>query len=277
MFRCSRFDGDIAVNRAEGKNSCMAVSKFRFRFRKAGDLRFLSHHDLMRVFERMLRRAELPFRFTEGFHPKPKMAFASALALGIIGHQEVIEIEFDGELSAEDVLERLNAHAPSGLQLLSARTIEPRVKAQVCKAGYRIELDPDLLNGVPGRLAEIMSLTHCWIERTKPQPRRIDIRPFVHHLELQGSELSMEFVVTPQGSARPEDVLRLVGLEETLMNGAVLERTSLTIADEHPSALLPQAAAGLDSDPSAGVDDSDGLAPDIGQEEPAVSAADERI
>jgi len=55
----------------------MDFDKFRIRFRKVGDLRLLSHHDLMRTFERMLRRAGLPFRSTEGFHPKPRMVFAS--------------------------------------------------------------------------------------------------------------------------------------------------------------------------------------------------------
>src|SRR5580700_3488370 len=56
--------------------------KVRIRFRKGGDLRLVSHHDLMHVFERMFRRATLPFHSTEGFNPKPRMAFALSLALG---------------------------------------------------------------------------------------------------------------------------------------------------------------------------------------------------
>src|SRR5208337_354493 len=63
--------------------------KVRIRFRKGGDLRLVSHHDLMHVFERMFRRAALPFHPTEGFNPKPRMAFALSLALGIVGCEEV--------------------------------------------------------------------------------------------------------------------------------------------------------------------------------------------
>ena len=67
-----------------------ARAKFRIRFRKSGELRWLSHHDLMDCVERMLRRAALPYRSTQGFHPKPRMVFALSLALGIVGCAEVL-------------------------------------------------------------------------------------------------------------------------------------------------------------------------------------------
>src|SRR6202047_1078281 len=73
-------------------------SKYRLRFRKDGDLRLVSHHDLMHVFERMLRRAELPIAHTQGFHPQPRMVFALSLALGIGGANEVLELELTGSL-----------------------------------------------------------------------------------------------------------------------------------------------------------------------------------
>ena len=78
----------------------MACSKIRLRFRKDGDLRLISHHDLLRTFERMLRRAAIPFHSTQGFNPKPRLVFALSLALGIIGHEEVVELELDEDDSA---------------------------------------------------------------------------------------------------------------------------------------------------------------------------------
>src|SRR5260221_12041150 len=101
----------------------MARDKFRIRFRKGGDLRLLSHHDLMRTFERMLRRARLPFRSTEGFHPQPRMVFALSLSLGAVGLEEVVELELTEELIPEDVLKVLSVEAPPGLDLLSVRRI----------------------------------------------------------------------------------------------------------------------------------------------------------
>ena len=75
------------------KPEAPARCKFRVRFRKAGDLRLVSHHDLMHVFERMFRRADLPLRATQGFNPRPRMWFALSLALGVAGLNEVLEFE----------------------------------------------------------------------------------------------------------------------------------------------------------------------------------------
>src|SRR5947209_15385925 len=109
----------------------MVRDKLRIRFRKHRDLRLISHHDLMRCFERMLRRAALPFHATEGFNPKPRMAFALSLALGIVGCEEVLELELDAWLSPEEIHERLTRQAPAGLEILSVRRIERKRKANV--------------------------------------------------------------------------------------------------------------------------------------------------
>src|SRR5262245_56686955 len=67
--------------------------RYRLRFKKTGDLRLVSHHDLMHVLERLMRRAEVPFALTQGFHPQPKISFALALALGVAGLNEAFELE----------------------------------------------------------------------------------------------------------------------------------------------------------------------------------------
>src|SRR5713226_2035588 len=92
---------------ARGGHPGMVRDKVRIRFRKTGDLRFTSHHDLMRCFERMLRRAGLPFHSTEGFNPKPRLIFAMPLPLGVNGTQEVVELELDAELTPEEVRDGL--------------------------------------------------------------------------------------------------------------------------------------------------------------------------
>src|SRR5437867_8333000 len=91
------------------------MTKFRIRFRKAGDLRLVSHHDLMRCFERMLRRAELPFHSTEGFNPHPRMAFALSLPLGVVGTDEVVELELNEALPPAGVQQRLARQARPAL------------------------------------------------------------------------------------------------------------------------------------------------------------------
>ena len=86
----------------------MVRDKVRIRFRKSGDLRLVGHQDLVRCFERMLRRAELPFHCTQGFNPKPRLMFALSLPLGIIGCEEVAELELDAELPDEEIHARLS-------------------------------------------------------------------------------------------------------------------------------------------------------------------------
>src|SRR5947209_18839925 len=93
--------------------------KVRIRFRKGGDLRLVSHHDVMQCFERMFRRAGMRFHATEGFNPKPRMAFALSLALGIVGCEEVLELELDELLPPEELRQRLARQAPPGLEVSS--------------------------------------------------------------------------------------------------------------------------------------------------------------
>src|SRR5580700_6724554 len=94
----------------------MLGDKFRFRFAKTGTLRLLSHHDLMRCLERMLRRSGLPFKSTAGFHPSPRIVFALSLPLGVLGLDEVVEIEFTRVCDSEEVFAQLNAQTPRGLE-----------------------------------------------------------------------------------------------------------------------------------------------------------------
>ena len=117
--------------------------KVRLRFRKDGALRLLSHHDLMRCFERMLRRAALPVRQSQGFHPKPRLIFALSLPLGVIGCEEVAELELDEILPLEEVRDRLVRQAPLGMEILSLRRIDFKAGAQIHSLTYRIALPPD--------------------------------------------------------------------------------------------------------------------------------------
>jgi radical SAM-linked protein len=214
--------------------------KFRIRFRKVGDLRLVSHHDLIHVFERMFRRASLPFRSTEGFNPKPRMAFALSLALGIVGCEEVLELELEEAVAPEEVQRRLAAQAPSGLEILSVKRIDHKVRAQVLRVCYQVVVRSPWLAGLDERLTAMLTAGECWIERHRPEARRLDLRPYLRGLRLlptdapaeAGQRLEIDLWVTPYGTARPEEVLGLLGLQGFVEEGAVLERTKLALHDE---------------------------------------------
>jgi radical SAM-linked protein len=252
----------------------MVRTKFRIRFRKAGDLRLVSHHDLMRCFERMLRRAELPFHSTQGFNPRPRLVFALSLALGVIGCEEVVELELDADLPAAEVHDRLARQAPAGLEFLSVAPVARRSTAQVRLVCYRVALAPEDAAGLAERAAGLLAGAECWVERTRPQPRRVNLRPYLSQLRVlsaaaapapppgsppevgAGGTLEMDILVTPTGTARPEEVLRLLHLDALLARGVILERCRMELHDAndcsvpvaggrtHPEPAAPQSPRG---------------------------------
>ena len=93
------------------------VTKVRLRFAKCGDLRLVSHRDIMRCLERMLRRARIPIALTQGFNPRPKMTFALALGLGIEGRSEVVDLELFEPLEPSELLVQAEVRGSSRVRL----------------------------------------------------------------------------------------------------------------------------------------------------------------
>lgn len=210
----------------------MVRDKVRIRFRKAGDLRWTSHHDLMRCFERMLRRAGLPFRSTEGFNPRPCLVFAQPLALGLVGAAEVVDLELDDVLEPADIQERLARQAPPGLEILTVNRVAPRAPLRPRQALYRLDLPGDRVPAVAAAAAALLASQDCWIERLRPAPRRLDLRPYIVAVRVDAAAVELHLAITPNGGARPDEVLRLLGLGDLLDAGAVPERTTLELHDE---------------------------------------------
>ncbi len=209
--------------------------KVRLRFRKGGDLRLLSHHDLLRCFERMLRRSGLPFRSTQGFNPHPRIVFPLSLSLGVVGHDEAVELEFDQPVSADEVRDRLAGQAPPGLEIRTARRIDFRVTGQARRAVYRLALPADAPPDLAARAAGLLAADECFVERARPQPRRLDVRPYLDDVCVTPDSVVLTVIVTPNGTARPDEVFGRLGLRDWLDAGAVVERTRLELHDEYTS------------------------------------------
>ncbi len=178
-----------------------------FRFSKEGEARFLSHHDLIRLFERALRRAGLPVRMTQGFNPHPKFAILSALPLGLEGEEEALEVHFDNPVPPAEALERLAAQLPPGITARSARPIEPGTTLAVVRSEYRVLLPEDL----ELRQADVdafLAGSHTVVERRNG--RRLDIRPAIADLRLDGRVLSFAVTHGQRGTPRPAEVLEAV-------------------------------------------------------------------
>ena len=207
------------------------TTKVRLRFAKSGDLRLVSHHDLMRCLERMLRRAGLPVAYTQGFNPRPKVTFALALALGIEGCREVLDLEFDEPMEPSEVLRRLAAEAPPGFDFLEAEATGPGRAARVVAASYRLLIPKDHRDRACAAVADLLSRESLPYTRHRPDRTvELDLRPFVLGARLAADGvLELRMKIAPEGSARPEEVIDALGLKDLVAEGAVLVRADVEL------------------------------------------------
>lgn len=208
------------------------VQRILFRFRKEGPARFLSHRDLMRLFERALRRAAIPLRMTEGYNPHPRFSIAFALPLGMEADEEVLEVQLREPLSAAEAHQRLSAQMPDGLVIRSAQALPKGVRARVRSVVYEAELPADV-PCTPQAIEALLTRETIPVERVTRKGRRsLDLRPALMALDLEGRRLRMQIRVDPGGTPRPTEVLEaLLGPAGAGQAGPRLRRTRVHLAD----------------------------------------------
>ncbi|WZO95842.1 TIGR03936 family radical SAM-associated protein [Isosphaeraceae bacterium EP7] len=219
------------------------LSRVRLRFAKQGDLRLVSHHDLMRCLERLVRRAGLPVAQSKGFNPRPKIAFALALALGIEGRREVVDIDLEEPLGADRVRELLASESPDGLEWFEAQDVPIGKAVQISSVRYELQVPADRRE-VAARSVEVLLASDRWpfVRRRPDRDIEADLRPFVLGAELDPEgTLQIHLKMTPSGSARPEEVLDALGLRDLLGSGGVLVRTDMDLAPPTESGPTPPA------------------------------------
>jgi radical SAM-linked protein len=208
----------------------MVRLRVRIRFSKRDDLRWIGHRDLMRCFERIFRRAELPLGRSEGFHPKPRMTFPLPLAVGIAGADEVMEFELADTLTAEEIQSRLAPQLPGGLKLNSVEVLPTGVKkALVRSASYEAAIPAPLTSGLAERIDRLLAQPACPIARSHGRST-VDIRPLLETLAFSNGILSMRMRIDQSGSAGPREVLKALALDDLESQGVSLARTAVEIA-----------------------------------------------
>jgi radical SAM-linked protein len=227
----------------------MPTTKVRLRFAKQGDLRLVSHHDLMRCLERILRRAGLPVAQSQGFNPRPKVSFPLALGLGIEACREVVEIELAEPMEPGDVLARLAAQAPPGLEFVAAEACGPGRSPRVAALHYALAVPAAHRDATRSALEAFLASGRWPYLRRRPERTvEADLRPFVTAAALEpDGTLRLRMRLAPEGSARPEEVLEALGLRPVVDQGAVLVRTDVELEPparpEAPSAAAPEPRA----------------------------------
>ena len=209
--------------------------RLRITFSKSGMLRYTGHLDLHRLWERTCRRANISLKYSQGFHPKPRISLGSALPLGFIGMAELIDIKLDEDRDPESVRNKLQNAAPPGLEISSIEIIDPKLPAlqtQIESAEYQVEfLDPVDSTKLDKRLTTIDQAES--IPRIR-KGKSYDLRPLIlsmnleEHPERDYPVLSIRLKAAPGATGRPEEVLAEMGI---LPEDSRITRTKLNLLE----------------------------------------------
>lgn len=203
----------------------MEKTRLRIRFTKSGDLRWISHRDLARVWERLLRRANLQLAFSQGFHPKPRISFPSALALGVEALDEIVELEIVGDLDLVQIESDIAAQLPEGMSLLSIESPAMGLgKAKVTGMTYRIQVPSAELAALEERIAQVLRGEVLEITRDS-KTISCDVRDPNFELRIDVNFLVFSIPNLANGSIRSSELLEHVGLGHLLEQGETLQRT----------------------------------------------------
>jgi len=204
--------------------------RVRLTFQKRGPLRFISHHDVMRTIERVLRRTGLPLQFSAGYNPRPKISFPAALGVGIASNGEVCEFELSDWTAPAEIERRVAAQMPEGMEVAAMEVIGPRENGTAARAMYTVEMPG---GGLPdaAQVDALLAAEEAFITRRRgDKEKRINVRPFVARLKRREDALAMTIRTSPAGSVRPEEVLRAMGVdEETIKTGARITRDKVVL------------------------------------------------
>ena len=194
--------------------------RLRITFAKTEAMRFTSHLDLHKTWERTLRRAGLPLAYTQGFSPHPRINLASALPLGFTGENEVIDIHLEKELSLDEVGAVLQQAAPPGIHIETIEIVDPRapnLQAELEAQDYIITLLDDFPN-LDDKLSSLLAAPS--LPRTR-HDKEYDLRPLILEIqrlsddEVGHARFSARLASLPGATGRPEEVLEALGYSPT--------------------------------------------------------------
>ncbi|MGA7195407.1 MAG: TIGR03936 family radical SAM-associated protein [Anaerolineales bacterium] len=200
--------------------------RVRVTFSKTGALRYIGHLDLNTIWERAARRAGLPLVYTQGFHPQPKMTFASALPLGFSSRCEVMDMRFNEDVDLTSLSTRLQNAMPSGLGIIHVQSVdenEPPLQTQIISAEYEVTLTEAANESELKR-----NMDEAMASQSLPRERRgksYDLRPLIEKIELlPENKILMKLAAREGATGRPEEVLDVLGIK---IEHARVERTNL--------------------------------------------------
>ena len=199
------------------------MQRLRVTFSRGEELKYLSHLDVMRLWERALRRASLPLSYSQGFSPHPRISIAAPLPLGVTGEMELMDIIFQRRVSPYLVQKSLAEQLPGGMNIIGVAQVsqdEPSLQSQVRRAEYRVEIDTDKpVAAISASIDSFLSLAELpWQHKRDDAMRSYDLRKLVERvwlIETRGTICVLGMCLRADGSAsgRAEQVALALGFD----------------------------------------------------------------
>ena len=206
----------------------------RLKFRKVGDLQYISHLDLVRTMQKVLTRAGLKLWYTEGFNPKPKLIFAAPLSVGVESECEFLDIRLTEVPDMQEIVDSVNRNLGEGMSVVEAY-IPEKPFTDLAWLSYRIEIKT---KGADARLAEsVENLLNGEainiVKSTKKGEATVDIRPLIKAAYATHNDgvITLDAVLSanPQSFLNPENVIKALREGLGILSSPVLTEEYYTV------------------------------------------------
>lgn len=215
----------------------MIIQRLRVTFARDESLKYISHLDMMRLWERALRRAEVPIVYSEGFSPHPQISLAAPLPVGVTSDAELMDVYLRLAISPYLFMKQVGPKLPSGLDVKAVAQVglrQPSLQSQLRFIDYQVGIETtkaalEIERAIDGFLATEQLI---WQRHRDTGVREYDLRATVAHLRLVEATpgralLSMRLRSDPTITGRAEDACAALGFEE---HPFLLHRVALVLA-----------------------------------------------
>jgi radical SAM-linked protein len=202
------------------------------KFRIGGSLRFLSHAQMLKLFQRACVRAGMEIQYSQGFNPRPRLSLPLPRPVGVVSDDELLCLRVHKSTNAqeqtcisEQVYKSISAQVPEGCELLSVNVAEVGSSFQPCSATYVLAVRKEYLNEeLKAAIEHVLASESINLQRQigakdsrrKTQDSRlknVDVRGFLKSIELVGNSIIVECKISSAGSIRVDEILKLLQLD----------------------------------------------------------------
>lgn len=185
--------------------------KIRIKFTKTGRLRFIGHLDVMRYFQKLMRRAQVDIRYSEGFSPHQIMSFAQPLGLGDTSEGEYVDIDVLSTGTSQEMIRRLNEAGKEEIRILkyvriADETRRSNAMSNVAAADYRVYFQNELPD-LTSVSAFFSQENICVVKKTKTKEEMVDIRPLIYDWKLEEEGLFLRLSAGSAANLKPDTVM----------------------------------------------------------------------